>query len=54
MTRCAGRTSSCATRSSSLQEAQQENEALRRQLNYKSSVPSFQLLSAEVIGLDPE
>jgi len=37
----------------SLQEAQQENEALRRQLNYKSSVPSFQLLSAEVIGLDP-
>jgi rod shape-determining protein MreC len=36
----------------SLQEAQQENEALRRQLNYKSSVPSFQLLSAEVIGLD--
>lgn len=36
-----------------LQEAEQENEALRRQLNYKSSVPSFQLLSAEVIGLDP-
>jgi rod shape-determining protein MreC len=35
-----------------LQEAERENEALRRQLNYKSSVPSFQLLSAEVIGLD--
>jgi len=36
-----------------LQEAARENEALRTQLNYKSAVPSFQLLSAEVIGLDP-
>jgi rod shape-determining protein MreC len=36
-----------------LQEAQIENETLRRQLSFKSSVPSFRLLSAEVIGHDP-
>ena len=36
-----------------LREAQIENENLRRQLNYKSAVPHFQLLSAEVIGRDP-
>ena len=36
-----------------LQEAQIENETLRRQLDYKSSVPSLRLLSAEVIGHDP-
>jgi len=36
-----------------LQEAQIENENLRRQLNFKSAVPNFQLLSAEVIGHDP-
>jgi len=35
-----------------LQEAQIENETLRRQLNFKSAVPQFQLLSAEVIGHD--
>lgn len=36
-----------------LQEARIENETLRRQLNFKSAAPSFQLLSAEVIGYDP-
>ena len=36
-----------------LREAQIENETLRRQLNFKSAVPNFQLLSAEVIGHDP-
>jgi rod shape-determining protein MreC len=36
-----------------LQEAQIENETLRRQLDFKSSVPSLRLLSAEVIGHDP-
>lgn len=36
-----------------LQEAQSENETLRRQLNFKSTVPNFRLLSAEVIGRDP-
>jgi rod shape-determining protein MreC len=36
-----------------LQEAQIENETLRKELNFKSSVPSYQLLSAEVIGRDP-
>lgn len=36
-----------------LQEAQIENETLRRQLNFKSAVPNFRLLSAEVIGRDP-
>ena len=36
-----------------LQEAQIENENLRKELQFKSSVPSYQLLSAEVIGRDP-
>ncbi|MHB1319338.1 MAG: rod shape-determining protein MreC [Anaerolineae bacterium] len=36
-----------------LREAQVENEDLRRQLDYKSAVPSFQLIAAEVIGRDP-
>ncbi|MCE5258864.1 MAG: rod shape-determining protein MreC [Chloroflexi bacterium] len=36
-----------------LQEAQLENEILRKELSFKSSVPSYQLLSAEVIGRDP-
>ncbi|MHB1293440.1 MAG: rod shape-determining protein MreC [Anaerolineae bacterium] len=36
-----------------LQEAQIENEDLRRQLNFKSAAPNYQLLSAEVIGHDP-
>jgi rod shape-determining protein MreC len=36
-----------------LQEAQIENETLRQELKFKSSVPSYQLLSAEVIGRDP-
>jgi len=36
-----------------LQEAKIENETLRRQLNFKSAVPSYHLLSAEVIGHDP-
>ena len=36
-----------------LQEAQIENETLRRQLDFKSAVPNFRLLSAEVIGHDP-
>ncbi|MHB9034002.1 MAG: rod shape-determining protein MreC [Anaerolineae bacterium] len=35
-----------------LQEAQLENETLRKELSFKSSVPSYQLLSAEVIGRD--
>lgn len=34
-------------------EAQIENENLRRQLGFKSAVPNYQLLSAEVIGRDP-
>ena len=36
-----------------LREAQIENETLRRQLNFKSAVPNYRLLSAEVIGHDP-
>ena len=36
-----------------LREAQIENETLRRELSFKSTVPSYQLLSAEVIGHDP-
>ncbi len=36
-----------------LHEAQIENENLRRQLGFKSAVPNYQLLSAEVIGRDP-
>lgn len=36
-----------------LQEAQIENETLRKQLGFKSAVPSYELLSAEVIGHDP-
>jgi len=36
-----------------LLEAQIENETLRRQLDFKSAVPSYELLSAEVIGHDP-
>ena len=36
-----------------LRESQIENETLRRQLDFKSSVPNFHLLSAEVIGYDP-
>jgi len=36
-----------------LQEAKIENETLRRQLNFKRAVPSYHLLSAEVIGYDP-
>jgi rod shape-determining protein MreC len=36
-----------------LQEAQIENETLRRQLNFKSASPNYRLLSAEVIGHDP-
>jgi len=36
-----------------LSEAQYENEDLRRQLGFKSAVPSFQLIAAEVIGRDP-
>lgn len=36
-----------------LQEADIENETLRRQLDFKSAVPSYQLLSSEVIGHDP-
>ena len=35
-----------------LKEAQQENEDLRRQLNFKSAVPNYQLIAAEVIGRD--
>jgi len=36
-----------------LQEAKIANETLRRQLEFKSSVPTYRLLSAEVIGYDP-
>jgi rod shape-determining protein MreC len=36
-----------------LQEAQIENETLRRQLDFKSAVSSLRLLAAEVIGRDP-
>lgn len=36
-----------------LQEAQIENETLRRQLSFKSAAPNLELLSAEVIGHDP-
>ena len=36
-----------------LQEAKIANETLRRQLEFKSSVPTYHLLSAEVIGYDP-
>jgi rod shape-determining protein MreC len=36
-----------------LEEARIENETLRRQLDFKSTVPNFQLLVAEVIGHDP-
>lgn len=36
-----------------LREAQIENETLRRELSFKSAVPSYQLLSAEVVGHDP-
>lgn len=36
-----------------LHEAQIENENLRRQLGFKSAVPNYQLLAAEVIGRDP-
>lgn len=35
-----------------LEEARIENETLRRQLNFKSAVPGFQLLAAEVVGHD--
>lgn len=36
-----------------LREAQLENEDLRRQLDFKSAVPNYQLIAAEVIGRDP-
>lgn len=36
-----------------LHEAQIENENYRRQLDFKSAVPNYRLLSAEVIGRDP-
>jgi rod shape-determining protein MreC len=36
-----------------LQEAAIENETLREQLNFRSAVPEYRLLSAEVIGRDP-
>lgn len=36
-----------------LQEDRIINETLRRQLEFKSSVPNYHLLSAEVIGYDP-
>jgi rod shape-determining protein MreC len=36
-----------------LEEASIENETLRGQLEFRSAVPEFQLLSAEVIGHDP-
>ncbi|MBC7316319.1 MAG: rod shape-determining protein MreC [Chloroflexi bacterium] len=35
-----------------LEEARIENETLRRQLAFKSAVPNYQLLSAEVVGQD--
>ena len=36
-----------------LQEARLENENLRRELEFKSAVPNYHLLAAEVIGHDP-
>jgi rod shape-determining protein MreC len=36
-----------------LQEAAIENETLREQLRFRSAVPEYRLLSAEVIGRDP-
>lgn len=36
-----------------LLEAKTANETLRRQLAFKSTVPTYHLLSAEVIGYDP-
>jgi rod shape-determining protein MreC len=36
-----------------LEEARLENETLRRQLDFKSAVPSYTMLPAEVIGRDP-
>jgi rod shape-determining protein MreC len=36
-----------------LNEAQYENQDLRRQLGFKSAVPNMQLIAAEVIGRDP-
>lgn len=36
-----------------LEEARLENETLRQQLDFKSAVPSYTLLPAEVIGRDP-
>jgi rod shape-determining protein MreC len=36
-----------------LQEARLENETLRRELAFKSAVPNYHLLAAEVIGHDP-
>ncbi len=36
-----------------LQEARLENEELRRELDFKSAVPNYHLLAAEVIGHDP-
>jgi len=36
-----------------LEEARLENETLRRQLDFKSAVPSMTMLPAEVIGRDP-
>ena len=36
-----------------MEEARIENETLRRQLEFKSAVPTYHLLSAEVIGYDP-
>ncbi len=36
-----------------LQEARLENEKLRRELEFKSAVPNYHLLAAEVIGHDP-
>lgn len=35
-----------------LEEARIENETLRRQLAFKSAVPNYQLLAAEVVGQD--
>lgn len=36
-----------------LEEAQHENQDLRRQLEFKSIVPNYQLIAAEVLGRDP-
>lgn len=36
-----------------LHEARIENESLRQQLAFKSAVPNYQLLAAEVVGRDP-